>query len=128
MSIRTIGADHVADLLRRLPDAARERIEDANAEGGRDLERVARTLVPEKSGATRQAITGAPQPGGGYLVDFGPLSKILEGGTAPRVTLTGASRGEMPALPFVNPALQATRAQRRRRIREALQAAIRSLG
>jgi hypothetical protein len=94
-----------------------------NRENGEEILALARVLIPSASGASRLAIKGI-QNGNGYLMDFGPLSKILEGGTVERFNKSGRSSGKGPALPFANPALKATKASRKKRIKALIKEAL----
>ena len=99
----------------------------ANVQNGEDILLHARSFVPVgATGKTKRNIKGADLGEVGYLLDFGPLSSILEGGTGSRATKTGANRGVGPARPFVNPALKATKAKRSRRNAAAIRRALRS--
>ncbi|MEM8822040.1 MAG: hypothetical protein AAGF30_00370 [Pseudomonadota bacterium] len=112
--------------LRNLPEKLVQAMTNANDENADDLAGVARTLVRQgATGRARAAIRAFSFGREGAVVDFGPLSKILEGGTKQRTTKDGKNRGRSPAFPFVNPALKATKARRRKRIRDAVRKSIR---
>jgi len=119
----------VSDVLNKLPATTRKHLIKANRENGEQIAQIARVLVPTgATGRSRAAIKGNAQ-GDGYLIDFGPLSKILEGGTGERTQAsTGKSTGKMPKRPFVNPALKATAKKRRSRNRKAVRDAVREAG
>lgn len=108
--MKKTGFDRVKRILNKLPDEVELTMREANRENGEDVLALARVLIPEKTGASRLAIRGAEVPEGGYLMDFGPKSKVIEGERGPR--------------PFVNPALKATRARRKKRSRKALKDAV----
>ena len=112
------GARATVAFLERLPKAARKHLDDANRNNGEEVLALARVLIPGAedgaSGASRLAIKGSEQEDGGYLMDFGPKAKVIEGNRAPR--------------PFVNPALEVTRKSRARRNRAALKKAIKAAG
>ncbi|WP_238394049.1 hypothetical protein [Rhodovulum sulfidophilum] len=127
MTARTSGFRATAVMLRTLPKSVERKIEAANAENAEDLMRTAKVLIPEKTGKARRLIKAMPQGDGGVLVDFGPLSKILEGGTEERHHKDGKSTGKGPARPFVNPALQVTEKRRKNRARKAVRDAIREV-
>lgn len=97
--------------------------EQVNRQNGEEIIALAKVLIPSESGASRLAIRGVSTDSG-YLMDFGPLSKILEGGTEERFDKRGKSSGRGPAMPFVRPALKATKSSRRKRIRDLIKAAI----
>lgn len=129
MGVRITGADKVSAMLNKLPATAKKRLIAANKANGEELAAVARVLVPVgATGRARAAIKGRAV-GDGYEVDFGPLSRILEGGTGERTQkTTGKSTGKMPKRPFVNPALKATDKKRRSRNRKAIRDAIKDAG
>lgn len=104
------GFDRVHRILNNLADDVELSLDEANRENGEDVIALAKVLIPEKSGASRMAIRGYTMPDGGYLMDFGPKAKVIEGEKAPR--------------PFVNPALKATRDRRKKRNRKAIKDAI----
>lgn len=125
MPLKTSGSGRVKRLISRIPDAAREEFDKANREGAEMIVDVAKALISSRSGASRAAIKNAPGVDGGQIIDFGPLSKIIEGGTAPRTTKDGQNRGSGPAQPFVQPALQGTKRKRRAINRKAVKRALR---
>lgn len=128
MGLSKQGFRRAERMLKQLPATTRKHLTQANEDNGQFVLQVARVLVPEgETGRAKAAIRGSKQ-GDGFLMDFGPLSSILEGGTGERTTKTGASRGRMPKRPFVNPALKATAKKRRRRSNKALRDAIREAG
>ncbi|SHF67487.1 hypothetical protein SAMN05444339_11035 [Loktanella atrilutea] len=99
----------------------------ANEQNADDVAALARVLVPSgATGRAKAAIKSYSLGEEGAVIDFGPLSRILEGGTVPRYTKAGYYRGIGPALPFVNPALNATKAKRRARIRKIVREVLRN--
>lgn len=128
MGVRITGADKVSRMLNKLPATAKQRLTAANKANGEELAAVARVLVPVgATGRAKAAIKGRAVADG-YEVDFGPLSRILEGGTQERFHKTGKSVGKGPKRPFVNPALKATDKKRRARNRKAIRDAIKDSG
>ena len=126
MGVTKQGFRRVERLLNDLPAETRKELAKANEDNGRAVLAVARVLVPVgRTGRSKAAIRGEKQ-GNGFLMDFGPLSSILEGGTKERFTKTGARRGKGPKRPFVNPAMRATLRKRRRRLQKALRDAVRA--
>lgn len=125
MSLSKQGFRKAQRLLEKLPDTTRRHLTEANEDNAKLIERTAKVLVPSgETGRAKAAIKRVPQPGGGQLLDFGPLSAILEGGTQERFHKTGKragkSTGEGPARPFVNPSMKATAKQRRQRSNKAV--------
>ncbi len=98
-------------------------MEKANAQNAELVATVAKVLIPRASGASAAAITTRAVQDG-HEVDFGPLSRVIEGGRKPGTANSGKSYGAAPAQPFVNPALSATVKRRRARYRRAASAAI----
>lgn len=86
-----------------------EELEKVNEKSGKEMVRLAKVLIPTNSGASRQAITGQAVEGG-YLVDAGPHSKVIEGDNAPR--------------PFFNPALKLIAKKHRNAARRAMRKAV----
>jgi hypothetical protein len=127
MSVTVTGMTKAKRMLAKITPAVIDEFEKANRENAELIVDVAKVLAPVKSGATRAAIRNVPAVDGGQLIDFGPLSKILEGGTAPRFHKSGKSVGSGPARPFVNPALQGTKKKRTARNRKAVKAAIQAV-
>ena len=125
MGLKTQGMDKARRLMRKITPAMVDEFERANRENAEAIVDVAKVLIPSRSGVSRSKVRNVPAADGGQLIDFGPLSKILEGGTAKRSTATGANRGVGPSRPFVNPALQGTKKKRNARNRKAVKAAIR---
>ena len=123
MTVEVSGFKKFRKRIRRAVPIAKAKFERVNAENAEEVATVARVLIPEKSGQARSLIRTYPWPTGGHAVDFGPLAKILEGGTEERFTKTGARRGRGPKKPFVNPALGATKSRRAARNRKAVRAA-----
>lgn len=125
MSLSTQGFKKAQRLLEKLPETTRRHLSQANEDNAKLIERTAKVLVP--TGETlraKAAIKRTPQSDGGQLLDFGPLSAILEGGTEERQHKTGIragkSTGKGPKRPFVNPAMKATAKQRRARANKAV--------
>ena len=111
-------------MLETMPATTRKHLIKANAENANLIVRTAKVLVPVgKTGRAKALIKTKPQ-GDGQLIDFGPLSAILEGGTAPRQTKTGANRGVGPKRAFVGPSMTATYKTRRKTTSKAVTAAI----
>ncbi|WP_282026856.1 hypothetical protein [Limimaricola cinnabarinus] len=108
--MKKTGFDRVHRFLNNIADEAELSLDAANRENGEDVLALARVLIPEATGASRLAIRGYQMPDGGYLMDFGPKAKVIEGEKGPR--------------PFVNPALKATRDRRKKRNRKAIKDAI----
>lgn len=120
------GFDKFQRKMQVLAERVTTAAEQANRENGEDILMHARAFVPVgTTGKAKSAIKGTDLGEAGYLLDFGPLSAILEGGTAVRTTKTGANRGAGPARPFVNPALKATNTKRARRASAAIKRALR---
>ncbi|WP_226782751.1 hypothetical protein [Oceaniglobus trochenteri] len=112
-----------------MPETTARHLGAANRDNGELVLQVARVLVPVgATGKTKAAIKGRREGEHGYLMDFGPLSSILEGGTKERVNKAGKSSGKGPKRPFVNPALKATDRKRRARANKALRDAIKEAG
>lgn len=121
MGVKKTGFDGLRAKLRNLGPKAERTFEAVNRESGEEIVALAKVLVPEgDTGRARASIMGRPWEGTSYLVDFGPLAKILEGGTAPRTTKDGQSRGIGPPRPFVNDAIRGTRKKRQARYRKAV--------
>ena len=124
MSLKKTGFRRVQRMLTDLPEVTEKHLKEANRDNALDVVRVAWVLVPVGATArSRAAITTRPE-GNGQLMDFGPLSSILEGGTEERHHKSGKSVGKGPKRPFVNPALQATEDRRAKRNRKALSDAV----
>lgn len=87
--------------------------ERANHENAKDIVALAKVLIPQKTGVSRQAIRYTEGSDGGVLIDFGPKSKVIEGDSGPR--------------PFVNPTMAATKKTRRARNRKAVRDAIKAV-
>lgn len=120
MSVTKRGFKELRQKLRRLAPEARKEFETINRRNAEDVASLARILISSPSGRSRAAIKTSPGPEGGTLIDFGPLAKILEGGTAERSTKAGASRGKGPKRPFVNPSFEPTKRRRQARNRRAV--------
>lgn len=126
MAVRKIGFKRVEKLLNEMPKTARKHFAEANEDNANAVVRVARVLVQEgKTARAKAAIKATPEGDTGQMIDFGPLSSILEGGTKERQHKSGKSTGKGPKLPFVNPALKATEDMRRKRYQKAARDAVR---
>ena len=111
-------------MLKTAPEAITRHVSEANQDNAQEIVRVARVLVPAgKTARAKAAIKAIPQ-GDGQLIDFGPLSKILEGGTEERQHKDGHRTGKGPKIPFVSPAMKATYKKRRARTRKAIRDAV----
>lgn len=125
MSSATRQSQRIRQKLRNLAPKIKNDMIRANEQNAEDWAALARVLVPQgATGRSRAAIKTTSLGASGVLIDFGPLSKVLEGGTAKRSTKFGANRGAGPSLPFVNPSKKATAAKRRARIRKVVRGAI----
>lgn len=123
-----IGADRVMRKLSQLPKSVKDEVDKAVAQSGSELIRIAKVLVHSPNGQSREAIHGTAQADGSYLVDFGPLSKILEGGRDdPRADPSGKNIGTSAAHPFVNPALSVTRKKHKARAKRAVNKAVKAV-
>ncbi len=121
MSLTKHGFRRVTQMLNTAPEILRRHLTEANEENAQEVVRVAKVLVPQgKTGRARAAIKAESRPNGGQLLDFGPLSAILEGGTGERQHKSGKSTGRGPKLPFVNPAMKSTAGSRKRRSAKAV--------
>lgn len=109
MSTKVIGGDKVARAIAKARVLVEKHMADANRKNGDEVIRRAKVLHPG-DGVNRAAIKGTPQTDGSYLCDFGPKAKVTEGKRGPS--------------PFVNPALQSTRKQRKARQRRAVRKAV----
>ena len=127
MGLKTSGMAKVRRMLVKLTPEITEEFESANRDNAELIVDLAKVLIPSRSGVSRSLIRNVPAQDGGQIIDFGPLSKILEGGTVERVTQEGESRGVGPARPFVNPALSGTKAKRNSRNRKAVKVAIKKV-
>jgi hypothetical protein len=125
MGLKVSGMAKTRRLLNKITPAVTEEFEKANRDNAELIVAVARVLVPVASGTTRRLIKNVPAAEGGQIISFGPLSKILEGGTGVRTTKTGASRGVGSKRAFKNPAMKGTKKRRDLRNRQAVKAAIR---
>ncbi|AFA44853.1 hypothetical protein [Rhodobacter capsulatus] len=110
-----IGADKVMRKLADLPERVKAKVDAAMKQSGDELIRTAKVLITvaddvHKDGHERDKITGTQNADGSYLCDFGPKSKVIEGGPGPR--------------PFVNPALAVTRKKHAARARRAVNKAV----
>lgn len=105
-----IGADRVQRALKKMPERMRKHVAEANQKSGEELIRIAKVLIPEKTGASRAAIKGTANLDGSFLCDFGGKAKVIEGRNAPR--------------PFVNPALSVSRKRHSARAKRAMNKAV----
>lgn len=121
--MKITGADELARKLAKLARIAGPRMDRALAANARDVEQAAKVLIPRASGAAAAAIH-SKQVMDGHEIDFGPLSKVLEGGRKAGVAKSGKKYGASRAQPFVNPALSATLKRRKARVRRAASAAV----
>lgn len=112
------GADELSKRLVRYSHIALQRLEPALKANAEDLARTAKVLIPKKTGKAAGLIKSS-KVADGYQVDFGPLSRVLEGGRKKGESRKGRKYGAMPASPFVNPALKATEKRCKARIRRA---------
>ena len=117
------GADELSRRLARYSHIALLRLEPALKANAEDLARTAKVLIPKKTGKAAGLIK-ASKVVDGHQVDFGPLSRVLEGGRKAGVAKSGRKYGAMPALPFVNPALKATEKRCKARVRRAARRAM----
>ena len=113
MTLRKKGFKELRNKLQKLGPAARIEFDKVNEQNAKDVADLAKVLISSPSGRSRGLIKTTPAAEGGTLIDFGPIAKILEGGTEQRTTKTGANRGSGPARPFVNPSFKATQSRRR---------------
>lgn len=107
MSKTVIGADVVRRKLARLKELAPKNIAEANHKSGEELIRIAKIVIPVKTGTNRALITGTANADGSYLCDFGPKAKVIEENR-----------------PFVNPALAVTRRKHKARAKRAINKAV----
>ncbi|MDO6587332.1 hypothetical protein Q4543_17610 [Salipiger sp. 1_MG-2023] len=128
MPVRKVGFKRVQRMLETMPETTRKHLRDAQEDNASEIVRVAQILVPVGETARSKAAIKATPAGDGQIIDFGPLSKILEGGTVERFHKTGKragrSTGKGPAVPFVNPSMKATAKTRLARTRKALRDAV----
>lgn len=121
MGVKKTGFDGLRAKLRNLGPKAERTFEAVNRESGEEIVALAKVLVPEgDTGRARASIMGRPWDGTSYLVDFGPMARIIEGDTEQRTTKDGKNRGMRKGTPFANPAIQATRKKRQARYRAAV--------
>lgn len=102
--------DVIKRMFDRLTPEIRDEVNKAVQKNGDELVKTAALLIPVVSGENKRQIKGTVQEDGGYLADFGPKAKVIEGEKGPR--------------PFVNPALKALRKRHTGRASRALKAAI----
>ena len=119
MGIKKSGFKETKRMLHRAVPIAERKFETINRQNAEDVADVARALIPKRTGVAGALIRLLDQARG-TLIDFGPLSRILEGGTQDRQTKAGKNRGKGPRRPFVNPALAATRRIRNARNRKGV--------
>lgn len=125
MALTRTGFKKAQRMLERLPEATRRHLTEANEDNASLVVRTAKVLVPVgKTARSRAAIKSTPEGDAGQMIDFGPLSAILEGGTEERFHKSGKSTGRGPARPFVGPTMRATLKQRRKRANKAVKDAI----
>lgn len=105
-------------------EKAKARIARANAASGQEWERLARVLIPVRTGRSRNSIDGFAQSDGAYLIRFAPLSRILEGGRKAGVSKKGHAYPSMRAFAHVTPAGKIVKPKHRRRVQAAVRAAI----
>lgn len=117
------GADQLTRRLQRYSEIALQRLDPALQANAQDLARTAKVLIPKRTGKAASLIA-ASKVADGHQVDFGPLSRILEGGREKGVAKSGRKYGAMPASPFVNPALKATEKRCKARVRRAARRAM----
>lgn len=125
MPLKTSGMGKARRMLAKITPAIEAEFEKANRENAQSIVAVAKALIPSRSGVSRGKIKTVPNGDNGQIMDFGPLSKILEGGTAQRFHKSGKSTGAGPARPFVNPAMKSTKTKRNARNRKAVRAGLR---
>lgn len=124
MPLKTTGMVRNKRFLKQIAPEAVRQFEMANKENADLIVATAKALIPEDSGTSRRLIKTVPEEGTSQLIDFGPISRILEGGTQQRTTKAGKNAGKGPARPFKNPAMNGTQNKRNARNRKALKAAI----
>jgi len=124
MGLKATGMARSKALIRKITPAVTDEFKKANRENAQAIVSTAKALVHSSSGKSRSSIKAVSDGDTGQIIDFGPLSKILEGGTKQRTNKSGANRGKGPKLPFKNPAMSATAKKRRARNRLALKLAI----
>lgn len=116
-----LGADALRRKLSKLDDKIMKHVAKANQASGEELIRIAKVLVHSPNGKSRAAIKGTANADGSYFCDFGPLSKVLEGGRKDAIADPGGENiGTTAARPFVNPALQVTRKKHSARAKRAM--------
>ncbi|MGH1579076.1 hypothetical protein [Planktotalea sp.] len=125
MAMTKSGFKKNRQMLRKITPEVVKQFETANADNADLIVDTAKALIPVQSGVSRRLIRSIPGEGTSQIVDFGPISRILEGGTAQRFTKDGKNRGKGPARPFKNPAMNATKNDRKARNRKAVKDAIR---
>lgn len=108
MTVR--GADRFKRKLARVKKEAPEELVKAHLRSGREVVRIAKVLIPEDTGESREDIVAWHVPEG-VLIQFGPKAKVIEGNRGPR--------------PFVNPALDVTRKRRKNAAKRAVSKVIR---
>lgn len=130
------GAAKLNRQLTRLPGSVRGSVLRRAVEvGAEPIAEEMRRLVPVRRGGLRNSIgTRIRDEGPDVAVaDIGPLrgpkgggahAHLVEFGTGPRQTDTGAYRGEMPAQPFMRPAAHNKRSEAVRRLQSELRRGI----
>lgn len=117
--MKVLDADKLRVNMGKLRRIYPQEMTKALRQNGEEIVRTAKILAPVgKTGKTRAAIK-AEVVADGIKLDFGPLSKVLEGGRKAGVSKSGRKIGAAPAQPFVNPALKATQKRRAGRLRRA---------
>lgn len=118
------GADKFRINMQKLARIVPQEMAKASQKNGELLVKVAKVTVPVgKTGRARAGIKGTVVAEG-YKVDFGPLSKVLEGGREAGTAKSGRKYGASKPTPFVNPALKTTAKRRSARYRRAASAAV----
>ncbi|MBN9890117.1 hypothetical protein [Salipiger abyssi] len=124
MGVRKVGFKRVQKMMEELPETTGKHLEQANEDNADEWIRVAKILVPVGETGRAKAAIRTTKQGKGQLMDFGPLSSILEGGTQERFHKSGKGTGKGPKLPFVRPAERATEDARNERLAKALRDAV----
>lgn len=124
MPLTATGMGRARRALLKITPAIEQEFEKANRDNAELIVSTSKALISTRSGVSRALIKNVAD-GEGQIIDFGPLSKILEGGTEQRFTKSGANRGAGPARPFVNPAMSATKRKRNTRNRKAVKDGLR---
>lgn len=114
----------IAKKMLALAPKARARIARVNADTGTEWVRLAKVLIPVRTGYSQQNILGRPVQETNYLIEFPLLTRILEGGRKAGVSKKGRAYPAMRAFPHVNPAKAVVMPRHRRRLKAAVKAAI----